>query len=83
MNAAAAAATATNNFLHSVVAAEQDDEGPQGADLLAGDGTMGGDRGELRPPVGRVGHLAGLVPHLQEPGPAATLHEHRSSIEKE
>lgn len=58
--------------------AERANEGPEAGDLLAGDGPMGGLRGELRPSVWGVGVLAHLLPHLQEPHPAATHHEHRS-----
>lgn len=53
-------------------------ERPEAADLLAGDGPMGGLRGELRPSGRGVGIFAHLVPHLQEPHPAPTHHEHRS-----
>lgn len=52
-------------------------EGPESGDLLAGDRQMGGLRGKFRPPVWHVGVLAHLLPHLQEPHPAATHHEHR------
>lgn len=58
--------------------AEGADEGPEATGLLAGDGTMGRLRGELRPPVRGVGVLADLLPDLQEPHPAQTHHEHRS-----
>lgn len=55
-------------------------EGPEGAELLAGDRPMGGLRGELRPSVWGLGVLAHLLSHLQEPHPAATHHEHRSGM---
>lgn len=58
--------------------AEGGNEGPEAADLLAGNGPMGGLRGELRPSVWGVGILQHLLPHLQEPHPAPTHHEHRS-----
>ncbi len=64
---------------HSEVrGAEGANEGPEAGDLLAGDGPMGGLRGELRPSGGGVGVLAHLLPHLQEPHPAPPYHEHRS-----
>lgn len=59
-----------------VCEAEGGDEGPGEAGLLEGDGTMGRLRGELRPTFWDVGILAYLLPHLQEPHPAETHHEH-------
>lgn len=58
--------------------AEGADEGPEAGELLAGDGPMGRLRGEHRPSVRDVGVLAHLLPHLQEPHPAAAHHEPRS-----
>lgn len=58
--------------------AEGANEGPEAADVLAGDGPMGQLRGELGPSFWSVGLLANLLPHLQEPHPAAAHHEHRS-----
>lgn len=52
-------------------------EGPEAGDLLAGDRKMGGLWGKFWPSVWHVGVLAHLLPHLQEPHPAATHHEHR------
>lgn len=53
-------------------------EGREAAGLLAGEGSMGGLRGDLRPSSAGVGTLAHLLPHLQEPHPAQTHHEPRS-----
>lgn len=39
---------------------------------------MGGLRGEPGPSVWNVGVLTHLLPHFQEPHPAATHYEHRS-----
>lgn len=58
--------------------AERANEGPETGHLLAGDRPMGGLRGEFRPSVWGLGVLTHLLPHLQEPHPAATYHEHRS-----
>lgn len=58
--------------------AEGANEGPEAGDLLAGDRTMGGLRGELRPSGWGVGIVTNLLPHLQESHPAQTRHEHRS-----
>lgn len=57
--------------------AEEENEGPEPVNLLAGDRPMGGLRGVLRPSVWHVGILTHLLPHLQEPHPAAPFHEHR------
>lgn len=57
--------------------AERDNEGREAGGLLAGDRPMAGFRGELRPTDWGVGVLARLLPHLQEPHPAPTHHEHR------
>lgn len=53
-------------------------EGPEARHLLAGDREMGGLRGEPGPSVWNVGVLTHLLPHFQEPHPAATHYEHRS-----
>lgn len=42
-----------------------------------GDGPMDGLRGEPGPSGRAVGVLEHLLPHLQEPRPAPTHHEHR------
>lgn len=57
--------------------AEGLNEGPEAGDLLAGDGTMGWLRGELGPSGRGVRNIANLLPHLQEPRPAQTRHDHR------
>lgn len=65
--------------VHSQVRkAEGGNEGPGEAWLLAGDGPMGGLRGELRPAGWSVGVLTHILSYLQEPDPAATHHEHWS-----
>lgn len=78
MHTSASADVVLSLCLQRDVLAEGANEGPEAADLLAGDGPMGGLRGELRPSVWGVGVLTHLLPHLQEPRPAATHHEHRS-----
>lgn len=61
-----------------VCEAERANEWPGAARVLAGDGKMGGPRGELRPTGGGVGLLTDLLPHVQKPHPAAAHHEHWS-----
>lgn len=52
------------------------DEGPETRHLLAGDGQMGRLWGELGPSVWSLGVLTHLLPHFQEPHPAAAHYEH-------
>lgn len=61
-----------------VTQAEEENEGPEPVDLLAGDGPMGGLWGVLGSSDWRVGIFTYLLPHLQKSHPAASYHEHRS-----
>lgn len=45
--------------------------------VMAGDGTLGGLRGELHPRHSTVGHLSRLLSHLQKSHSTSEGHEHR------